>query len=151
SGAGFVKEMEQHLADSRGLLATVIGRYYAMDRDKRWERVAKAYNLLVKGEGRVTDDFVHSIEDSYAAGITDEFLLPLLKADAEGNAFARIEEGDVVVSFNFRTDRCREIVQVLSQIEIPEFDMKPLNVEMVTATEYDATFKNVGVIFQKDD
>lgn len=151
SGARFINDLEHHLADSRGRVATVIGRYYAMDRDKRWERVAKAYGLLVKGAGNVTEDFVHSIEMSYADGITDEFLLPLLKVDGEGHPVATIEDGDVVVSFNFRTDRCREIVQVLSQIAIPEYEMQPLNVEMITATEYDATFKNVGVIFQKDD
>lgn len=151
SGAGFVNDMEHHLADSRGLLATVIGRYYAMDRDKRWERVAKAYHLLANGTGEATDDFVHSIEASYQAGITDEFLLPLLKTDGEGHPLAKIEDGDVVVCFNFRTDRCREIVETLSQNAFPEYDMHPLNIEMLTATEYDATFKNVDVIFRKDD
>lgn len=151
SGVGFIHDMEHHLADSRGLLATVIGRYYAMDRDKRWERVSKAYHLLANGTGTVTDDFVHSIEASYQAGVTDEFLLPLLKTDSEGHPLAKIEDGDVVVCFNFRTDRCREIVETLSQNAFPEYDMHPLNIEMLTATEYDATFKNVDVIFRKDD
>lgn len=151
SGAGFINDLEHHLADTRGRVATVIGRYYAMDRDKRWERVAKAYNLLAKGEGTVTNDFVHSIQDSYEEGITDEFMLPLLKVDGESNPIAKIEDGDIVVSFNFRTDRCREIVQVLSQMAVPENDMLPLDVDMITATEYDATFKKVGVIFRKDN
>jgi 2,3-bisphosphoglycerate-independent phosphoglycerate mutase len=151
SGAGFIKDLEHHLADSRGVLASVIGRYYAMDRDKRWERVAKAYNLMVRGEGTVTADYIESIEASYANGVTDEFLMPLLKADTAGHPIGLIEDGDVVVSFNFRTDRCREIVQVLTQIAIPEHNMEPLDIDMVTATEYDATFKNVGVIFRKDD
>ncbi len=151
SAVRFISDLEHHLADSRGQIASVVGRYYAMDRDKRWERVALAYDLLVKGKGTVTDDYVAQIQASYEAGVTDEFLKPMLKVDGEGNPLATIEDGDVVVCFNFRTDRCRQMVQALSQLDLSDYGMKPLDVLMVTATEYDATFKNVGVIFQKDD
>lgn len=151
SGAGFIAELEQHLKATRGQIASVIGRYYAMDRDKRWERVAKAYDALTKGIGTCTNDFVKSIEASYEEHITDEFLLPLVQCDEYQRPVGNIEEGDVVVCFNFRTDRCREIVEVLTQHAYQEFNMHPLSLHLVTATDYDATFKNVSVIFHKDD
>ena len=151
SGLGFVSELEDFLSSRRGKLASLIGRYYAMDRDKRWERVAQAYHLLVNGEGTASSDFVESMTESYQEGITDEFLHPLVKQDAAGQPLAKIEDGDIVICVNFRTDRCREIVEVLSQSANHEFNMHPLEIEMVTATDYDATFLNVNVIFRKDD
>lgn len=151
SGKGFIKELEQHLQGSRGALATVIGRFYAMDRDKRWERVSKAYHLLVNGQGVIVSDFQSGIQESYDLGLTDEFLLPMLKADENGNPLAKIIDGDVVICVNFRTDRCREIVTVLSQEAYHEYNMHPLNIDMITATQYDATFKNVAILFNQDN
>jgi 2,3-bisphosphoglycerate-independent phosphoglycerate mutase len=150
SGQGFLAELENHLKESTGKIASVIGRYYAMDRDNRWERVKKAYDLLVKGEGKsyasVSDVFV----DAYQSGITDEFIEPSVIAD-EGNPIAVIQPGDVVISFNFRTDRPREITQVLTQTDMHEFNMHKLDLHYCTMTNYDATFQNVHVIFEKDN
>ena len=151
SGLNFIRELEDHLIYSTGKLASVIGRYYAMDRDNRWERVKKAYDLLINGIGEKTENISESIQASYKLGVTDEFILPIVKADINGQPLAKIEEGDVVVSFNFRTDRGREITTVLTQKEFPEYDMKPLALEYITMTNYDDTFKNVQVIFDKDD
>jgi 2,3-bisphosphoglycerate-independent phosphoglycerate mutase len=150
SGQGFLAELENHLKESTGKIASVIGRYYAMDRDNRWERVKKAYDLLVNGEGKsyasVSDVFV----DAYQSGITDEFIEPSVIAD-EGKPIAVIQPGDVVISFNFRTDRPREITQVLTQTDMHEFNMHKLDLHYCTMTNYDATFQNVHVIFEKDN
>ncbi len=151
SGKGFIGELDQYLNNTRGSIATVVGRYYAMDRDKRWERVSKAYHLLVNGTGKVVDNFEEAIQASYDAGLTDEFLLPMLKVNPDGSPMAKIKDGDVVICVNFRTDRCREIVTVLSQEANHEFNMHPLAIDMVTATEYDATFKNVQILFEQDN
>ncbi|RFZ85635.1 2,3-bisphosphoglycerate-independent phosphoglycerate mutase [Mucilaginibacter terrenus] len=151
SGLGFITELEQHIADTPVRLASAIGRYYAMDRDNRWERVEKAYDLMVKGEGEPTKDITASITRSYEAGVTDEFILPIVKTGEDGQPLAVIKEGDVVICFNFRTDRGREITQALTQREFPEYDMKPLDLHYVTMTSYDDTFKNVKVVFRKDD
>lgn len=151
SGAGFITELQHHIADTPVTIASAIGRYYAMDRDNRWERVKKAYDLLVKGEGEASKDIVASIKESYAAGVTDEFILPIVKTGEDGQPVATIKDGDVVICFNFRTDRGREISQALTQKEFPEYDMKPLNIDYVTMTSYDETFKNVKVVFRKDD
>ena len=139
-----VSSLEHRLTDNIKI-ATVIGRYYAMDRDRRWERVEKAYNLYVKGVGNSLNSAVEAIKKSYEEGITDEFINPVLCEQG-----GLIEPGDVVISFNFRTDRPREIAEVLSQREISGFDMKPLALYYVTMTNYDDSFSNMHVVFQKD-
>src|SRR5690606_2462071 len=127
------------------------GRYYAMDRDNRWERVKVAYDALTKGIGTHVSDPVAALETSYGAGVTDEFLMPQIVCDSAGQPLALISEGDVVVCFNFRTDRCREITVALTQRDFPEYDMAPLNLRYVTMTEYDKTYQNVGVLFNNDN
>lgn len=151
SGHGFISDLQQHLNISTGKIATVTGRYYAMDRDKRWERVKIAYDAMVHGIGTNTQNLLESIELAYESGITDEFLKPLIAADEHGQALATIQDGDAVLCFNFRTDRCREITQALSQQAFPEFDMKPLSLFYTTMTEYDKTYQHVHTIFQNDD
>ncbi len=151
SGKGYMKQLEAHLENSNGKIATVTGRYYAMDRDKRWERVAKAYNVMVKGEGSKSQDAVAAVQASYDAGVTDEFIEPVSIVDADGNPIGLIREGDVVICFNYRTDRCREITQALSQQEFPEEGMSSLPLHYVTMTKYDETFKNVNIAYKKDN
>jgi 2,3-bisphosphoglycerate-independent phosphoglycerate mutase len=151
SGLRFVMELEDHLQGSSGTIASAIGRYFAMDRDNRWERVKLAYDLMVHGSGNPSNDISDSIQRSYEQGVSDEFIQPIVKIDNDGLPIGKIEEGDVVICFNFRTDRGREITTVLTQQEFPEFEMKPLNLYYVTMTSYDETFKNVHVIFTKDD
>lgn len=150
SGLGFIKDLQQHLVHTTGEIASVTGRYYAMDRDKRWERVKVAYDALVNGSGEQTDNIIQSIEASYAAHVTDEFIRPIIKKQTITGR-GRIQPGDVVICFNFRTDRCREITEVLTQISLPEYNMEPLPLEYITMTEYDKKFKNVQVIFQNDN
>ena len=151
SGEGFIADLEDHLHKTGGILATVTGRYYAMDRDKRWERVKLAYDAMVRGAGHHTQDALAAIKDSYAAGVTDEFIKPIIVCDAQDQPLATINDGDVVICFNFRTDRCREITTVLTQQAFPEQGMGPLDIHYVTMTEYDASFKNVGVMFHADN
>jgi 2,3-bisphosphoglycerate-independent phosphoglycerate mutase len=151
SGLGFIKDLQLHLNDSVGKIASVSGRYYAMDRDKRWERVKLAYDALVKGEGAKATDAIAAIENSYATNITDEFIKPTVIVNEGQQPLAVIKDGDVVICFNFRTDRCREITQVLTQTDMQEFDMKRLSLHYTTTTEYDKTFKNVNVIFENDN
>jgi len=151
SGLGFIKDLQLHLNNSVGKIASVSGRYYAMDRDKRWERVKLAYDALVKGEGAKATDAIAAIENSYANNITDEFIKPAVIINEGQQPLAVIKDGDVVICFNFRTDRCREITQVLTQSDMPEFDMKKLSLHYTTTTEYDKTFKNVNVIFENDN
>lgn len=146
SGLGFIKDLEKHIAYGPVKIASIIGRYYAMDRDNRWERVKKAYDLLVKNEGEYFNSAISAIESSYAKEITDEFIEPSV-IEKTGN----IEAGDVVISFNFRTDRPREISIALTQKDFPEFDMQKLDLHYVTMTRYDDTFKNVHVVFEKDN
>jgi 2,3-bisphosphoglycerate-independent phosphoglycerate mutase len=151
SGLGYLEELQQHLNTSAGKIATVCGRYYAMDRDKRWERVKLAYDALTKGEGLKAKDALAAVKHSYDEGVTDEFIKPIIICDQSEQPIAHIKEGDVVICFNFRTDRCREITVALTQQAFPEQDMKPLNLHYVTMTEYDATYKNVGVIFTNEN
>jgi 2,3-bisphosphoglycerate-independent phosphoglycerate mutase len=151
SGLGFLTELRQHLDQSVGTIATVSGRYYAMDRDKRWERVQLAYDALVKGEGPQSNDPLKAISDAYAAGTTDEFIKPTIITHADGKPVATIQEGDAVICFNFRTDRCREITEVLTQTAYPDFGMQPLSLHYTTMTMYDHKFKNVHVIFENDN
>lgn len=151
SGLGFIRELEQHLQGTTGRIATVSGRYYAMDRDKRWERVKKAWDALAGGEGNKALHAADAIEASYAANITDEFILPTVITRDDGTPVATIRDGDSAICFNFRTDRCREITQVLTQTDFPEHGMHRLHLHYTTMTEYDQTFKNVQVIFENDN
>ena len=152
SGVGFLNTLQDELMQSTGQIASVIGRYYAMDRDKRWERVAMAYNLLVKGEGQHATHIIEAVEQSYADGITDEFIKPIVKVDADGKPVATIKPGDVVICFNYRTDRCREITMALTQQDFPEQGMHKLeNLYYLTMTPYDHSYKGVKVIFDKKD
>ncbi len=151
SGAGFLENLLQHIENQPVRLASVVGRYYAMDRDKRWERVKLAYDLLVHGVGEAVADLPAAVRASYAAGVTDEFLKPMFCPGAEGQALAKIQAGDVVICFNFRTDRLRELTTVLSQTDMPEQGMARLPLRFVTMTRYDHEFQNVDVIFEKDD
>ncbi|AZB07517.1 2,3-bisphosphoglycerate-independent phosphoglycerate mutase [Chryseobacterium sp. G0162] len=154
SGLGFIEELQNHMEATTGKLATVVGRYYAMDRDKRWERVKLAYDALVEGIGFETTDALAAIKDSYDNNVTDEFLKPiiLVNTTATGNVVpvAKIIDNDVVICFNFRTDRGREITEVLSQKDFPEYSMKKLNLNYITLTNYDKTFQNVQVVFDEN-
>lgn len=151
SGLGFIKELKEHMDKTAGKLASIVGRYYAMDRDKRWERVKLAYDVMVKGEGEKSTDAVSAIQKSYDAGVTDEFIKPVVMTDASGKPLATIQEGDVVICFNFRTDRGREITMVLTQNDYPEQQMKKLKLYYVTLTNYDDSFNDVKLIFDKDN
>ncbi len=151
SGLPFILELEDHLQKSGGVIASAIGRYYAMDRDNRWERIKLAYDMLVRGEGKLSQDISESIQKSYDEGITDEFIEPIVKIDNDGLPVGKIDPGDVVICFNFRTDRGREITAALTQRAFPEFNMEPLPLYYVTLTSYDDTFSNVNVVFTKDD
>jgi len=151
SGISYIKDLQNHINTSTGAIATVTGRYYAMDRDKRWERVKLAYDAMVKGMGEFSSNAVDAIQQSYAENITDEFIKPIILTDENNQPLAKIEEGDAVVCFNFRTDRCREITEVLTQKDFQEFNMHKLSLEYTTMTEYDSTFKHVHVIFNNDN
>jgi 2,3-bisphosphoglycerate-independent phosphoglycerate mutase len=151
SGLGYMTNLVEHLKLSTGKIASVIGRYYAMDRDKRWERVKLAYDLLTQGIGEKTTNVLGAIKTSYENNVTDEFIKPIVTVDADGNAIGTIKTDDVVICFNFRTDRCREITHVLTQQDMPNEDMKTLPLYYVTMTNYDATFKNVKVLYGKDN
>lgn len=149
SGRTFFNNLEQHIANTPVKVASIIGRYYAMDRDKRWERVEQAYNLMTSGKGQRFNTVDNVFEHWYTEGVTDEFI----KASVinHGDENTQIENGDLVISFNFRTDRPREIITVLNQKAIEGYQMKPLSIDVLTMTSYDDTFKNVGVIFEKDN
>ena len=150
SGLGFISNLEAHLKNSAGKIASIVGRYYAMDRDNRWERIKKAYDLLVLGKGEQFSSVVDAIQNQYDKNLTDEFIEPIV-VTKEGKPIATISEGDVVICFNFRTDRPREITQALTQQDFPDFEMKKLKLDYFTMTNYDKTYKNVQVIFQKDN
>jgi 2,3-bisphosphoglycerate-independent phosphoglycerate mutase len=150
SGAGFITDITNHIKGTSVKLASIIGRYYAMDRDKRWERVKQAYDLLVNGIGTHSTDLVKSIEENYAKGITDEFM-PAMVMTENGEPIATIKEGDVVIFFNFRTDRGRQLTEVLSQKDHLDYNMHKMNLYYVTMTNYDDTFNNIYRIFDKDN
>jgi len=150
-GAEYLKDVLQHIDKQSVKLASVIGRYYAMDRDKRWERVKLAYDLLVKGEGKKTTDILKTLKANYKKKVTDEFLKPIVCVNKAQNPIAKIKKDDVVIFFNFRTDRPREITHVISQEDMPDFDMKKLPLHFVTMTRYDEKFKNVNVMFEKEN
>jgi 2,3-bisphosphoglycerate-independent phosphoglycerate mutase len=149
-GKTYVADLEQHMKTSTGKIASVIGRYYAMDRDKRWERVKLAYDLLVHGTGTSFTSAADAIQASYDAGVTDEFIKPAV-ITSNGKPVATIQEGDVVLCFNFRTDRGRQITMALTQQDFHEQNMYKLSLKYLTMANYDDTFKNVGVIFDKDN
>lgn len=148
SAFNFLTDLQNHLQTSTGKIASVVGRYYAMDRDKRWERVKLAYDAMVNGIGTITDDVLGAIRKSYDEGVTDEFIKPVINASV---ADTKINDGDVVISFNFRTDRCREITEVLTQKDMPEFGMHKLALHYTTMTQYDQSFEKVEVVFHNDD
>ncbi len=150
-GREYIRQLTEHVQGSPAELASVIGRYYAMDRDKRWERIKKAYDLLTAGKGTPREDMVGAVEESYENGVTDEFIEPIVHVNEHDEPLATVEEGDVVISFNFRTDRCRQITQALTQQAFPEHDMKPLDLHYVTMTQYNSTFRDVQVIFHEQD
>ena len=151
SGKGFIEQLENHLKTTGGKIASIIGRYYAMDRDKRWERVKEAYDLLVKGVGKQSECMVTAIEESYADGITDEFIKPVVHVE-NGKPVAVIEEGDVVIFFNFRNDRAKELTVVLTQQDMPDEGMHTIpNLQYFTMTPYDATFEGLHILFDKDN
>ncbi len=150
-GLAYLKDLLGHLATTKGKLATVIGRYYAMDRDKRWERVKLAYDLLTGGIGESTTDPLQAIQNSYDNNVTDEFIKPIVVTGADNKPVGLIKEGDVVLCFNFRTDRGRQITQALTQQDFPESGMKALPLYYVTLTNYDDSFRDVKVIFDKDN
>jgi 2,3-bisphosphoglycerate-independent phosphoglycerate mutase len=151
SGLHFITQLEEHLTISVGKIATVNGRYYAMDRDNRWERVKLAYDAMVNGEGQKSKSATEAIAQSYQENITDEFIKPTVIINEAGNPIAVIKDGDAAICFNFRTDRCREITKALTQMEFPQQEMKPLRLHYTTMTEYDATYKAVNVIFETDN
>ncbi|MCF7560554.1 2,3-bisphosphoglycerate-independent phosphoglycerate mutase [Sabulilitoribacter multivorans] len=151
SGYGFLTELLGHLEKTNGKLATVTGRYYAMDRDKRWERVKLAYDAMVNGIGEKSTNVTETIQKSYNNDITDEFIKPIIMVDNSNEPVTKIKDGDVVIFFNFRTDRGRELTEALSQTDFHEQNMHKLDLHYVTLTNYDETYKNVNVIFNKDN
>ena len=150
SALGFITDLQKHLDGAVGQIATITGRYYAMDRDKRWERVKLAYDAMVNGIGDASEDILASIAASYEAGITDEFIKPIINSKIS-NHQAQITNSDAIICFNFRTDRCREITEVLSQKDLHEYNMAKLDLYYTTMTDYDKTFKNVHVMFENDN
>lgn len=150
-GEGYIADLQLHLQNTTGKIASIVGRYYAMDRDKRWERVKLAYDVMVNGTGSPATDPLKAIRDSYAQGVTDEFIKPIVLTDSSGHPVATIKTGDVVLCFNFRTDRGRQITQALTQQNFPEQGMEKLDLYYVTMSNYDDTFQNVKVIFEKDN
>lgn len=147
SGLAYLTDLQKHLDNTTGKIASITGRYYAMDRDKRWERVKLAYDALVNGIGEQSNSIFYSLETSYQNNVTDEFIKPIINT----NSYQPIKNDDAVICFNFRTDRCREITDVLTQHDFVEFGMHKLNLHYTTLTQYDQTFKNVHVVFENDD
>ncbi|WP_248723753.1 2,3-bisphosphoglycerate-independent phosphoglycerate mutase [Seonamhaeicola sp. ML3] len=151
SGAGFVKQLQNHIEGTNTEIASISGRYYAMDRDKRWERIKFVYDALVNGKGENSTNIVDAIEANYANDITDEFIKPIVSVNDNNEAIGKIKEDDVIIFFNFRTDRGRELTEALSQVDFPEHNMKKLKLHYVTLTNYNDTYKNVNVIFNKEN
>jgi len=150
SGVGNINDLQNYLEDKKGKIASIVGRYFAMDRDQRWERIKKAYDLLVHGKGNEFSEATGSIRSSYDAGVTDEFIEPVVITE-NNEPTATIKDGDIVLCFNFRTDRCRQITRALTQEAFPEQDMRTLDLQYLTMTKYDEKFKNVSVLFEKED
>lgn len=150
SAIGFIQDTEQILKETGAKIATLIGRYYSMDRDKRWERIQKSHNLLLENKGKKTNNLIRELESNYSKGITDEFIPPLVHT-ISGKPIAKVEENDIVIFFNFRTDRGRQLTQSLTQKSYPKFKINPIKLYFVTLTNYDSSFKNIKVIFDKDN
>ena len=151
SGKYFIKDIQEYMQKTTGQLATITGRYYAMDRDNRWERVQKTYEAIVNGKGILSSNALQSIQESYNKNITDEFIKPLIMVDDKNQPKTTIKKDDVVIFFNFRTDRGRQLTDALSQQDFPEFNMKKLDLYFVTMTNYDKTFKNINVVYNNDN
>ena len=151
SGSEYISDLNEYVKNSSVQIASITGRYYAMDRDNRWERIKLAYDALVNAEGEKSSNLISSIENNYANGCTDEFIKPIIKVDSNNQPISRIKNDDVVIFFNFRTDRGRELTKVLSQEDNLEFNMKKLNLHYVTMTNYDNTFSNINVVFNKSN
>ena len=151
SGAYFINDIQEHMAKTTGELASITGRYFAMDRDKRWERVKISYDAMVNAVGSTSTNAIESIEKSYADNVTDEFIKPIIMTNADGTPKAQIKADDVVIFFNYRTDRGRELTEVLTQQDYPEFGMKTIPLHYVTITNYDETFKGINVIYNTDN
>lgn len=151
SGKGFVEALESEMAKSTGKVASVCGRFYAMDRDKRWERVKEAYDMLVNAKGEKAASATEAIQASYDAGVTDEFIRPIVITGADGEALTKVQEGDAVIFFNFRNDRARELTAVLTQQDMPEFGMHTLPLYYCCLTPYDASFKGLHILFDKEN
>jgi len=151
SGTYFISDIQEYMKESTGELASVTGRYYAMDRDNRWERVGEAYNGLVNGIGLKSQDIIATINQNYKEGLTDEFHKPIIITDEDGSPKTTIKEGDAVIFFNYRTDRGRELTNALCQNDFPEFGMKKLDLYFTTITLYDASFKGINVIYNNDN
>jgi 2,3-bisphosphoglycerate-independent phosphoglycerate mutase len=151
SGTRYISDLNEYIKNSPVQIASVTGRYFAMDRDNRWERVKLAYDALVNAKGEKSSNLISSIENNYANGCTDEFIKPIIKVDSNNQPLSRVKNDDVVIFFNFRTDRGRELTKVLSQKDNLEFDMKKLNLHFLTMTNYDNTFSNIKVIFNKSN
>ncbi len=151
SGIQYLSDLESYLKNTTGKVASIIGRFYAMDRDNRWERVKLAYDLLINAQGNRTNNYQSVLKESYENGVTDEFIKPIICLDENNQAYPTIQEGDVVICFNFRTDRAREITIALTQKDIHEYNLAKLNLHYVTFTNYDDSFQNVKVVFEKDN
>jgi 2,3-bisphosphoglycerate-independent phosphoglycerate mutase len=151
SGKGFIQNLQDHLKTSNGEIASIVGRYYGMDRDKRWERIKEAYELFVYGKGKPTIDPVQAVQNSYDEGVTDEFIKPIVKVGEDGNPVGKIQPNDVVICFNFRTDRLREMTIVLTQEDMPDYDMQTMPLHYVTMTRYDESFKGVHIAYDKEN
>ena len=149
SGFSYIKELLDYIKNKNITIASVIGRYYSMDRDKRWERTSLAYNMLVHGEGIKTQNILESIQDSYNQDKTDEFILPIVNVDNNNNPITTIQSGDIVICFNFRSDRCRQLVSALTQIDIPQYNIKSLDIDLYTMTKYDDSFDEIKVFYPK--
>ena len=151
SGSGYISDLNDYIKNSSIQIASITGRYYAMDRDNRWERIKLAYDALVNAKGEKSSNLIRSIQNNYDNGCTDEFIKPIIKVDSNNQPLSTIKNEDIVIFFNFRTDRGRELTKVLSQKDNLEFDMKKLNLHYVTMTNYDNTFSNIKVIFNKSN
>ena len=151
SGIGFMKSLLEHLKKSNGKVASFVGRFYAMDRDKRWERIKEAYDLIVKGIGTPTVDIIKAMQESYNNGVTDEFMKPIVVTDNKGTPIGKVQKGDVIVFFNYRNDRAKELTIVLTQKDMPEIGMETIPLYYCTMTPYDATFKGLRIIYPKEN
>jgi len=151
SGKGYMKNLLNHLKNSNGKVASFVGRYYAMDRDKRWERIKEGYDLIVNGIGTPATDILDAMQKSYDSGVTDEFMKPIVMVDGSGEPLGKVKEGDVIVFFNFRNDRAKELTIALTQKDMPEYGMKTIPLYYCTMTPYDATFKGLHIIYAKEN